>query len=148
MKLAGFMKFAESLGYRMVTVNELLGFAPNSCTPPEDDILARTLVELEGFDDKDMEYADGDRSYGVYKLQKMLFEMGYLTDGTPVEEMASMQYMDYIALQQKLVDGVFGAGTRSAIMAFQSKRGLPCTGVATLEIQQMIRDEYEYLTGQ
>lgn len=132
-KLADFMAFAKTLGYRMVTVNELLGFEENSCTPPEDDILTRTIVELEDFDAQAITYTDGDRAYGVYRLQKMLYEMGYLTGDTTLN---------------KLVDGVFGSATRSAILAFQAERGMPCTGVASAEMQEMIAEEYERITGQ
>lgn len=132
-KLADFMAFAKTLGYRMVTVNELLGFAENSCTPPEDDILSRTIVELQDFDAQAVQYTDGDRAYGVYQLQKMLYEMGYLTGDTTVD---------------KLVDGVFGSGTRSAILAFQAARGMPCTGVASAEMQKLIAEEYAKVTGQ
>ena len=147
-KLAEFMKFAKNLGYRMVTVNELLGFEENSCTSPEDDILSRTIVELEGFDAQAVEYSDGDRAYGVYHLQQMLYELGYLTDSSATAGPEPTLYLDALAQQQKLVDGVFGAGTRSAIMAFQASRGLPCTGVASVEIQAMIQEEYDQLTGQ
>jgi len=132
-KLADFMKFAESLDYRIVTVNELLGFAENSCTEPEGDILARTIIELEDFDAQAMDYTDGDRAYGVYLLQKKLFEMGYLTGDTTVD---------------KLLDGVLGPSTRSAIMAFQSAREMPCTGVASAEMQALIEAEYARLSGQ
>ena len=148
-KLAEFMKFAKNQGYRLVTVNELLGFEENSCTPPEDDILSRTIVELKDFDAQAMEYSDGDRAYGVYQLQKMLFEMGYLTDDASNSAAPEPTlYLDSVAAQQKLVDGVFGAGTRSAIMAFQAERGLPCTGVASAEIQEMIREEYAQFSAQ
>ena len=128
-KLAEFMRFAKNRGYRMVTVNELLGFAENSIAPAEDDVLSRQLVELEGYDAPVVEYANGDKAYGVYRLQKMLYDLGYLTGEPDADE-------------SKLVDGVFGQGTRSAIMAFQAKRGMPCTGVASAEVQKMIEEEY------
>lgn len=153
-KLAEFMKFAKSLGYRMVTVNELLGFEENSCTSPEDDILSRKLVELTDYTAPTVEYSDGDRAYGVYMLQKMLYDMGYLKDASataaPVEGGAPEPtlYLDSLAAQQKFVDGVFGQTTRSAIMAFQAAHNLPCTGVASAEIQQMIQEEYAQYSGQ
>ena len=132
-KMVEFMDFAESLGYRMVTVNELLGFAENSCTEPESDILSRTIVELENFDAQAMDYTDCDRAYGIYLLQKMLYEMGYLTGDTTID---------------KLIDGVLGSSTRSAIMAFQAQRNMPCTGVASAEIQALVRAEHARLTAQ
>lgn len=146
-KLADFVKFAKNLGYRMVTVNELLGFGENSCAAPTDDILARTIVELD-YEPQVMEYVDGDRAYGVYQLQQMLFEMGYLADVSAAAGPEPTLYLDYVAQQEKLVDGVFGSGTRSAIMAFQAARGMPCTGVASAEMQTMIREEYEKFIGQ
>lgn len=145
-KLAEFMRFAKNRGYRMVTVNELLGFAENSCTEPEDDILARQLVELADYNALLVEYADGDRAYGVYRLQKMLYDLGYLkaaqATAVPGSTPAPTLYLDSVAEEKKLVDGVFGQGTRSAIMAFQASRNLPCTGVASAEVQKMIEEEY------
>jgi len=142
-KLAEFMRFARNRGYRMVTVNELLGFAENSCTPAMDNVLSRQLVELAEYDAPVVEYADGDRAYGVYKLQKMLFDMGYLKAAQPTAAPdGAVVTVDPAQAEKKLVDGVFGQGTRSAIMAFQAARGLPCTGVASAEIQEMIEKEY------
>ena len=63
----------------------------------------------------------GSRGETVRQVQKKLRQWGYY-DGD--------------------VDGVFGQGTRSAIMAFQAAKGLPCTGVASAEIQEMIEKEY------
>lgn len=145
-KMAQFMEFAQSLGYRMVTVNELLGYEENVYADLKDDVLSRQLVELQAYDAPLVEYSDGDRAYGVYQLQLMLYEMGYLAPETAVPEDGSTPaptlYLDSLAAKEKLVDGVFGENTRAAIMAFQAAHNLPCTGVASAEIQQMIQDEY------
>lgn len=153
-KLAEFMKFAQSRGYAMVTVNELLGFPANSCADPADDIITRTLVQLEGYESPVMQYTQGDRSHGVYMLQMMLQKLGYLTDDsttpTPAVEDATpapTNFLDSVIATASLADGVYGQATVSAVMAFQASRGLPCTGVATVELQQMIAEEYESRFG-
>lgn len=148
-KLAQFMQFAQNRGYKMVTVNELLGFPENSMTPTDEDIMARQLPALEEYSAPVIEYTDGSRAYGVYELQLMLMEMGYLVDPnaatpTPVEGGTPMptKFLDSVAATANLADGVFGQTTRAGIMNFQAERGLPCTGLASVEMQLMIRQAY------
>lgn len=146
LKLEAFMKFAKNRGYSMVTVNELLGFDENACVDPTGNIMARTLPELENYTEPRQQYSDGDRTYGVYKLQQMLVELGYLNISSPQPSNGSTpeptQHADYVSAMEKLADGVYGQGTSKAIMAFQASRGMPCTGLATIEIQNMIAEEY------
>lgn len=153
-KLAGFMEFAKSRGYKIVTVNELLGFEENACTVPEDDLMSRTMPELADFTAPTTIYSEGDRSNGVYKLQVMLQKLGYLTDPdaatpSPVEggTPAPTFFLDAVMATTGLADGVYGAGTSEAIIKVQAAYGLPCTGVATVETQQLILKEYEERFG-
>lgn len=156
LKLAEFMKFAASRSYRMVTVNELLGFSANACADPTDDIINRKLPELENYEPPVMQYTLGDRSNAVYRLQLMLQKLGYLVDTsatpTPTPEgdatPAPTFFLDSVISTANLADGVYGDNTSSAIMAFQASRGMPCTGVATVEIQQMIAEEYAERFGE
>ena len=114
-KLIEFVQFAATGGYRMVTLNELLGYEENAYTDPETSILSQTMPLLENYEPLPMTHQIGDRAWQVLLIQKRLAELGYLS-----EEGA---------------DGVFGAGTSSAVSAFQVNCGLLGTGVATTETQ-------------
>jgi peptidoglycan hydrolase-like protein with peptidoglycan-binding domain len=61
--------------------------------------------------------SDGEGVFSVYSLQQRLIELGFLT-GSP--------------------DGKFGAGTETAVRAFQSANGLDATGIATVETQELL----------
>ena len=154
-KLAGFLEFVTSRGYRVVTVNELLGFENNPSTEIEGDLMARTMPELTGYTAPMTVYYEGDRSHGVYKLQSILISLGYyaesgataepVTDGTP----APTFFLD-AALGSTggvTADGVFGAGTSQAVKRAQAAYGMPCTGIATIEMQQHLQAEYDQRFG-
>ena len=114
-KLIEFVKYAARRGYRMVTLNELLGYEENACTDPEESILTQTMPLLENYEPLMLTCQTGDRSWQVLLIQSRLAELGYLSaDGA---------------------DGVFGASTSSAVSAFQVNSGLMGTGVATTETQ-------------
>ena len=114
-KLAELVQFAATRGYRMVTLNELLGYEENAYTDPETSILSKTMPLLENYEPLPMTHQIGDRAWQVLLIQKRLAELGYLS-----EEGA---------------DGVFGEGTSSAVSAFQVNCGMLGTGVATTETQ-------------
>lgn len=117
-ELVEFMRFAHNRDYKMVTVNDLLGFAANPCTEVTDDILSRSLPMPENKNVPAITYKAGDRAWQVMLIQSRLAELGYLDPNG--------------------CDGVFGDGTSSALIAFQAKYGLPCTGVATVEMQNLL----------
>ena len=114
-KLIEFMQFAATRGYRMVTLNELLGYDENAYTDPESSILSQTMPLLENYEPLPLSHQIGDRAWQVLLIQSRLAELGYLpADGA---------------------DGVFGATTSSAVSAFQVNCGMLGTGVATTETQ-------------
>lgn len=146
-KLAGFMEYAQKCGYKMVTVNELLGFEDNACTEVEGDLLSRTMPELTGFTQPLTSYVEGDRSNGVYKLQLMLQKLGYFIDSSTTEPTEDGTpeptfFLDAVIATTDQADGVYGEGTTNAIKRVQAAYGLPCTGLATVEVQQLILEEY------
>lgn len=114
-KMISFMKFAQEQGYRMVTLNELLGYEENACQPAQESILTQTLPMLENYENVYVQLKVGDRAWQVFLIQSRLVELGYLAaDGA---------------------DGVFGESTSSAISKFQAQCGLMGTGVATTQTQ-------------
>lgn len=117
-KMAAFMKYVHQQGYRMVTVNEVLGFGENTCADPTEDILSRQYPMPDPYERLDVEFASGDRAWQVLLIQSRLAQLGYLSSDA--------------------ADGVYGDGTAKALMAFQAKLGLPCTGVATVDIQNRL----------
>lgn len=151
-KLAGFMEYAQRSGYKMVTVNELLGFEDNACTELADDLLSRTMPELTGYTQPQTMYVEGDRSNGVYRLQLMLQKLGYFIDDSTAapEDDATPSptfFLDAVMATTGQADGVYGAGTTNAIKRVQAAHGLPCTGIATVELQALICEEYEQRFG-
>ena len=114
-KMISFMKFAQEQGYRMVTLNELLGYEENAYQPAQESILTQTLPMLEDYENVYVQLKVGDRAWQVFLIQSRLVELGYLAaDGA---------------------DGVFGESTSSAISKFQAQCGLMGTGVATTQTQ-------------
>ena len=63
---------------------------------------------------------EGDRGEAVLKLQERLMELGYGETET---------------------DGIYGDGTRSAVMAFQLRNGLLATGIADQTTQRILYSE-------
>ncbi len=117
--MVAFMEYCDSLGYEMVTVNEILGFEENSCEDPEDDILTRDYAMPDDYELYAFEFSTGDRAYQVKLIQERLIELGYLSSDSTA-------------------DGIYGSGTASAIMAFQAQLGQPCTGIGTVTVQRLL----------
>jgi len=115
-----FMKFAHEQGYRMVTLNELLGYEANELTLVEDvnTILTQTLPTLKGYEPVYVLLNNNDRAWQVLLVQRRLAELGYLA---PED-----------------ADGIFGAGTASAISKFQAAHDLMGTGIADTQTQQLL----------
>ena len=117
-KMIELMQYAAARGYRMVTLNELLGYDENSYADPETSILSQTMPLLENYEPLMLSHQIGDRAWQVLLIQNRLAELGYLCeDGA---------------------DGVFGAGTSSAVSAFQVNCGMLGTGVASTETQMRL----------
>ena len=115
-----FMKFAHEQGYRMVTLNELLGYAANVLTPEEDPntILTQTLPTLKDYTPVYMRLDSNDRAWQVLLVQRHLAELGYLA---PED-----------------ADGIFGEGTASALSRFQVAHDLMGTGIADTQTQTLL----------
>ena len=148
------MEYAQKRGYELLTVKELFGFPEHACTAVEDDIMSRTLPELHPYSVPEMDLTAGERSHAVFKLQTMLVELGYLVDPnaatpTPVEGGTPMPtlFLDSVAATANLADGVYGKATSQAVIAFQAAQGWPCTGVASVELQQLLQEEYNRTFG-
>lgn len=117
-KMVDFVAFAIGKGYRCVTVNELLGLEPNSCTEPADSIMSRTLPVPEAYENVYVDHKIGDRAWQVLLIQTRLSELGYLLPDD--------------------ADGIFGEGTSAAISQFQARCGMLGTGVASVETQERL----------
>lgn len=117
-KLVPFMQYASERGYRMVTLNELLGYEANAVAEQSGDVLSQTMPLLQNYEPVRLSYKIGERAWQIFLIQDRLAALGYLpADG---------------------VDGVYGEGTSSAISAFQVNCGLMGTGVATTETQNRL----------
>ena len=117
-KLVSFMEFAADQGYRMVTLNELLGYEDNAVAPAQGDILSQVMPALQDYEPVRVSLRVGDRAWQVLLVQSRLSELGYLAaDG---------------------VDGIYGESTSSAISQFQAACGLMGTGIATTETQNLL----------
>lgn len=105
--LQGFIPYLASQGYRMITMNEMFGYASNEYTELTIPIEEHTVPPLEPFEYADRTYKEGDYAYRVKEIQDRLKALGYLKNPG---------------------DGIFGEGTTSAVKKFQEKAGLQKTG--------------------
>ena len=112
------MEAARSQGYRMVTLNELFGYAPNEYHQVEGSLLAETMPEFNYNEDALYNLLPGDASWAVAKMQSRLIQLGYLPEGQ--------------------ADGIFGEGTAEALRMFQAEAGLAAVGVADVETQKLL----------
>lgn len=120
-KMVAFLQFASNSGFRVVTASELLGFGAIRCTDSDIAILSQVMPVPEEYEMLPVEFSRGDRAWQVKLIQERLIELGYLASGE--------------------ADGVFGGGTSRAIMNFQAQYNIPCTGIATWELQQALFSE-------
>ena len=112
---------ARNQGYQMVTLNELFGYQANELTPSDTPILQQTMPELENYDGAYYFLQMGDHAWAVGLMQQRLMDLGYMASGK--------------------VDCVYGAGTATALMAFQARAGLAATGAADIATQQALFSE-------
>ncbi|MBQ8972025.1 MAG: peptidoglycan-binding protein [Clostridia bacterium] len=117
-KLSMFLQFVAEREYEVVTVSELLGFAPVEVSEPQVDLMSQPMPIPEEYELVAMEFARGDRAWQVKLIQQRLAELGYMLSTE--------------------ADGALGDGTVQAIMNFQAECGLPCTGIANVETQNLL----------
>ena len=116
-KLQGFIPYATEQGYKLVTLNELFGYAKNYEEPLTDDPKTRTIPQLEPYerDYKTIKVTTYD--YAAYEVQQALISKGYMK-GSP--------------------DGIYGKGTAKSAAAWQKDSGYAADGVLTPEQQRRL----------
>lgn len=102
-----FIPYAVQQGYRLVTMNEMFGYASNEYTDLTVPIREHTVPQLEEFEYADRTYEQGDYAYAVKLIQNRLKALGYSRSNG---------------------DGIFGKNTASAVKKFQKKAGLSQSG--------------------
>ncbi len=115
-ELKQFIPYAISQGYRLVTLNELVGYSENAVYP------AGTLEMPEFSEYVYNEYIvmkKGMRATCIKHLQSRLIELNYL----PSDSVA---------------DGIFGSQTEEAVKRFQSTHNLEATGKADIDMQAIL----------
>lgn len=133
--LQSFMESANAKGYRMVTMNELFGHAPNSMS----NRLTIDVQELPEIPDFSGEYYDlklNDHCHAVMALQRRLIELHYMTPETRVE--TNENGIAKTVVVQPQADGIYGSATSIAVSAFQAHAGLAATGNADIDTQKAI----------
>lgn len=115
-KLKQFIPYAISQGYKLVTLNELVGYSENAVYQ------AGSLETPEFTEYTYNEYIvmkKGMRATCIKHLQARLIELNYL----PSDSVA---------------DGIFGGQTEEAVKHFQSVHGLEATGNADIDMQAIL----------
>lgn len=115
--LKGFIPYCESQGYRLVTLNEMFGYAENETELLTDDPVTRAVIPLEPYEKDYKTLQPTAYDYAAYEVQQALIEKGFLT-GEP--------------------DGVYGAGTAECAARWQASEGYTADGVLTPEQQKKL----------
>lgn len=118
LKLTAFMKYLQDCNYEMVTVSELLGFGEVRPEPYEGDLMEQLLPVPEEYQLVRREFSAGDQAWQVLLIQSRLAQLGYLTVTN--------------------ADGMFGETTSRAVTTFQAEHNLACTGIASVEMQNVL----------
>ena len=115
-KLEKLLPYAAGRGYRFVTLNGLLGFRPNEITAYR----PLPMPVPRAYTDDRSTCRRGDYTWNVFRMQKKLMALNLLVidDGRPT--------------------GYYGALTEAAVRRFQELRGLPATGEADAETQELL----------
>ena len=115
-KLERFIPFALSRGYRLVTMNELLGLPVNETTPYQ----PQTMPLPRAYPEDYRPCRPDDYSWNVCRIQERLMAMGLLhIDGS-------------------IPTGYYGELTEAAVRRFQAQQGLPVTGTAYAATQKKL----------
>ena len=124
-KLKQFIPYAVSQGYKLVTLNELVGYEQNSVYPAD---AIENPVFSEYVYNEYIVMKKGMRATCIKYLQARLIDLNYL----PSDSVA---------------DGIFGSQTEEALMRFQTKHGLEATGKADLTTQSLLFSESALFAG-
>lgn len=118
--LKEFIPYAVSAGYRLVTLNELFGYAENAAGELTDDPAKREVVPLAAYERDYKPLSRPAYSHMVLEVQEKLKQLGFL-EGTP--------------------DGVFGSGTEDAVKRWQQSAGLTADGILYTDQLHTLLDE-------
>ena len=114
--LTQFIPYVASMGYEMVTLNELFGYEENQVTAYR----GREEMPIpQAYEEDYRTHKVGDYAYNILLMQDRLRELGLL-------EMEGES------------TGYYGKQTAEAISEFQSQKGLPATGVADSATQRLL----------
>ena len=116
-KLQEFVPYAVSQGYKLVTLNEMFGLPQNEVKELDKPVTEREIPQIGEYTLNPHTYKDGDYAWMAYLVQEKLIEFGYL-EGEP--------------------DGIYGPGTAEALSRFQTDVGLPATGEADPNTQNVL----------
>ena len=116
-RMVQFMNFAASNGYEMWNLSPVLGYPEVTYADPSGDVLSKPMPTVDEYEIVPVSFSNGDRAWQVLLIQSRLIKLGYLY-GT--------------------ADGVYGDATARAVMEFQAVCGMPCTGIASPELQQRL----------
>ena len=114
-KLCGFIPYAVSQGYTLVTLNEMFGYPDNETEPLTTPIEEHQPPALEPYQITLIPLEKGSYDYRVYRLQEKLKALGCTKDDP---------------------DGIYGKDTVEAVKKFQKKAGLEVTGKADVATQE------------
>ena len=89
--MKSFMEYAQTQGYRMVTMNELFGYPANEYHAIEGSLLSETMPVFKYEIGTDHDIFPGEASWDVYNMLLRLAELGYMLPHA--------------------VDGIFGEGS-------------------------------------
>lgn len=119
-RLKEFIPYAVSEGYRLVTLNELLGFEENQTTPLTTDPLSVPVPSPEPYVYNNyVRIGPKMKMYAIQALQRRLVELKYM----PADS---------------AIDGDYGSATLAGVQAFQKVAGLEVSDYAEIEMQALL----------
>lgn len=119
-RLKEFIPYAVSQGYRLVTLNELLGFEENQTSPLTTDPLSVPVPSLEPYVyDNYVRIGPKMKMHAIKFLQRRLVELKYM----PADS---------------AIDGDYGSVTLAGVQAFQRVAGLEVSDYAEPEMQALL----------
>ena len=119
-RLNEFIPYAVSQGYRLVTLNELLGFEENQTTPLTTDPLSVPIPSPEPYVyDNYVRIGPKMKMYAIKSLQRRLVELKYM----PADS---------------AIDGDYGSATLAGVQAFQQVAGFEVSDYAEPEMQALL----------
>jgi len=116
-KLQGFIPYATEQGYKLVTMNELFGYAKNYEEPLTDDPKTREIPQLEPYERDYKTIKAPTYDYAAYEVQAALIAKGFMK-GSP--------------------DGIYGKKSAQCAIAWQKSMGYAGDGVLTPDQQRVL----------